>query len=66
MGKASEPIISKVISGRLIPIYLKYTGRVIRGEMIDIVKRIISDSEVEAKKVWVNEIFPKLLENLKL
>lgn len=34
--------------------------------MIDIIKRIISDSEFEAKKIWVEEILPKMLENLKL
>jgi hypothetical protein len=46
MGKQSEPIVSKVISGRLIPIFCKYNGRLIRGEMIDIIKRIIGDSEI--------------------
>jgi hypothetical protein len=65
MGKQSEPIVSKVIAGRLIPILSKYYGKTIKGEMLDIIKRIIGDSEVEAKKVWIGEIFPKLLENLK-
>ena len=32
--------------------------------MIDIIKKIINSSEAEAKKIWINEIFPKLLENL--
>jgi diphthamide synthase subunit DPH2 len=64
MGKPSEPIISKVIAGRLIAVVVKYLGRSIKGEMIDIIKRIITGSEAEAKKIWVNEIFPKLLENL--
>lgn len=32
--------------------------------MIDIIKKIITSSEAEAKKIWINEIFPKLLENL--
>lgn len=34
--------------------------------MIDILKRILADSEIEAKKVWVSEIFPRLLQNLEL
>jgi hypothetical protein len=34
--------------------------------MIDIVKRILLDNEVEVKKVWVSEIFPRLLNNLEL
>jgi hypothetical protein len=34
--------------------------------MIDIIKRVLSDSEVEVKKVWVSEIFPRLLRNLEL
>lgn len=61
MGKQSQPIISKIVSGRLIPIFVKYTGHVIRGEMIDIIKRIISDNEFEAKKIWLEEILPKML-----
>lgn len=66
MGKQSEPIVSKVIAGRLVPILCKYNGRSIRGELIDIIKRIIGDSEIEAKKVWVTEIFPQLLQHLKI
>jgi hypothetical protein len=50
-----------VIAGRLIPILSKYYGKTIKGEMLDIIKRIIGDSEIEAKKVWISEIFPKLL-----
>jgi hypothetical protein len=53
LGKPSQPIISKVTSGRLISILAKYIGRMIKGEMIDILKRILSDNEIEAKKVWV-------------
>jgi hypothetical protein len=37
-----------------------------KGEMIDIIKRIISDSEIEAKKVWVTEIFTQLLKYLRI
>lgn len=64
MGKPTEPIISKVIAGRLVSIIVKYMGRSIKGEMIDIIKKIITSPEAEAKKIWINEIFPKLLENL--
>jgi hypothetical protein len=38
----------------------------IKGQMIDILKRILNDNEIEARKVWVGEIFPKLLERLEL
>lgn len=34
--------------------------------MIDIVKRILLESEVEVRKVWVSQIFPRLLNNLEL
>ena len=61
MGKPSEPIISKVIAGRIVPLLSKYSGRTLKSELIDIIKRIISDSEAEAKKVFLSEIFPKLL-----
>ena len=39
MGKQTEPIVSRVIAGRLIPILCKYNGRSIKGEMIDIIKK---------------------------
>ena len=31
LGKPNQPIISKIVAGRLIPIFIKYTGHVIRG-----------------------------------
>ena len=31
MGKTTEPIISRVIAGRLISVVVKYTGRSIKG-----------------------------------
>lgn len=34
--------------------------------MVDILKRVLADSEIEAKKVWLTEIFPRLLQNLDL
>lgn len=54
MGKPSEPIISKVIAGRMVPILSKYSGRTLKNELIDIIKRIIADPEAEAKKVFLN------------
>jgi hypothetical protein len=54
-----------VTSGRLISIVSKQIGKMmIKGQMIDILKRILTDNEIEARKVWVGEIFPKLLERL--
>lgn len=44
LGKPSQPIISKVTSGRLISMLAVYLGRTIKGEMIDIVKRVLSDN----------------------
>lgn len=41
-------------------------GRTVKGEMVDILKRVLADSEIEAKKVWLTEIFPRLLQNLDL
>ena len=66
MGKNTEPIISRVIAGRLISIIVKFQDRAIKGLMIDILKKIITSSEAEARKIWVNEIFPKLLQNLNI
>lgn len=54
LGKPSQPIISKVTSGRLISMLAVYLGRTIKGEMIDIVKRVLSDNEIEVRKVWVS------------
>lgn len=66
MGKPTEPIISKVMAGMIVPILAKYRERSLKGELMDIIKRIIADSEAEAKKVFLQEIFPKLLRNLRL
>ena len=66
LGKPTQPIISKVTSGRLISMLAIYLGRTLKGEMIDIVKRILLENEVEVRKVWVSEIFPRLLQNLEL
>lgn len=66
LGRPAQPIISKVTSARLISILAKYLGRMVKGEMIDVLKRVVGDNEVEAKKVWVQEIFPRLLANLEL
>lgn len=66
MGKQTEPIISKVMAGRMIPILCKYNAGFLKAELMDIIKRILTDSEVEAKKFFLQEIFPRLLEHLKL
>jgi hypothetical protein len=44
LGKPSQPIISKVTSGRIISIFAAYSRRSIKGEMIDILKRILADT----------------------
>lgn len=46
LGKNTQPIVSKVIAGRLVTIFSKENNGVIKGEMIDIIKRIIMDSEI--------------------
>lgn len=66
LGRPAQPIISKVTAGRLIAVLAKYQGRTVKGEMVDILKRVLADSEIEARKVWVSEIFPHLLQNLEL
>jgi hypothetical protein len=66
LGRPVQPIISKVTAGRLIAVLAKYQGRTVKGEMVDILKRVLADSEIEARKVWVSEIFPRLLQNLEL
>jgi len=44
LGKPAQPIISKVTSGRIISIFTAYSRRSIKGEMIDILKRILADT----------------------
>lgn len=44
LGKAAQPIISRVTSGRIISILTAYSPSSIRGEMIDILKRILADT----------------------
>jgi hypothetical protein len=66
LGRPPQPIISKVTSCRLISLLALYLNRTLKGEMIDILKRVLSDNEPEVRKVWVMEIFPKLLRNLDL
>lgn len=51
LGKPSQPIISKVTSGQLISRLAMYLGQTLKGEMIDIVKRVLSDNEVEVRKM---------------
>lgn len=66
LGRPAQPIISKVTAGRLIAVLAKYQGRTVKGELVDILKRVAGDSEAEARKVWVSELFPRLLQNLEL
>ena len=66
LGKPTQPIISKVTSARLISVLARYTNRMVKGDMIDILKRVLGHNEIEARKVWVSEIFPRLLNNLDL
>lgn len=45
LGKVTQPTISKVTSGRLISIVSKHIGKmIIKGQMIDILKRILTDN----------------------
>jgi len=46
LGKVSQPTISKVTSGRLITVVSKFVNNNINGKMIDIVKRILADTEI--------------------
>ena len=63
MGKPTNPIISRVNAARLMSIYPRYTHGNLRGQMIEILKKVHCDNEVEARKAWVKEIFPKMLAN---
>lgn len=44
LGRPTQPIISKVTAGRLIAVLAKYQGRTVKGEMVDILKRVLGDS----------------------
>ncbi len=66
LGRPTQPVISRVTSARLISIVVRHTGRTIKGEMVDILKRVINDTEVEVRKVWISEFFPRLLRSLDL
>jgi hypothetical protein len=46
LGQLNQPTISKVTSGRLIAIVGKHIGKMIKGQMIDILKRILTDNEI--------------------
>jgi hypothetical protein len=66
LGRATQPIISRITACRIISVLSKYMNRTLKAEMVDIVKRLCNENEIEAKKVWLMEIFPVLLHNLEL
>ena len=49
-------------AGRLITILGNYSGRSIKNEFVDILKKIFNDIEVEARKIGISDIFPRLLQ----
>lgn len=64
LGQHSNPIVTKVIAARIVPLIAKYNSHVANGELMDIIKRISSDAEVEANKIYLKDIFPQLLQHL--
>ena len=62
LGKFNQPSISKVTAGRLITILGSYSGRAIKNELVDILKKIFNDIEVEARKIGISDIFRRLLQ----
>jgi len=32
--------------------------------MVDILKRVLADNEIEARKMWLIDIFPRILQNM--
>lgn len=51
LGRPAQPSISKVTAGRLATILGAYNGRALKNEHVDILKRVLSDSEAEARKI---------------
>jgi hypothetical protein len=43
-----------------------YTGRALKNELVDILKKIFIAAEAEARKIAISELFPKLLQFLDL
>ena len=66
LGKPSQPSISKVTAGRLITILAGIAGKALKNELVDILKRVFTNTEVEARKIGILEIFPRLLEAMEL
>ena len=42
LGKATQPILSRITSCRIISVLSKYMNRALKSEMVDIVKRLSS------------------------
>ncbi len=45
LGRPAQPSISKVTAGRLATILGVYSGRALKNEFVDVLKRVLSDSE---------------------
>lgn len=63
LGKANQPIVSKVTAGRIISIIFQDCTKKVKASMMDILKSILAHPESEARRIWLTEIFPKLLKN---
>lgn len=61
LGKANQPIVSKVTAGRIISVIFQDCTRKLKASMMDILKSILAHPESEARRIWLTEIFPKLL-----
>jgi hypothetical protein len=64
LGKSGQPSISKVTAGRLVTILAGYSGKALKNELVDILKRVFTDAEIEVKKIGISELFPKLIQTL--
>lgn len=63
LGKPNQPIVSKVTAGRIISIIFHECSKKIKVAMMDILKSVLSHPESEARRIWLTEIFPKLMRN---
>jgi hypothetical protein len=66
LGRSSQPLLSRIAACRLISLLAPYSNRALRAELVDVLKRLAGEGEVEARKVWLTEIFPRLLLHLEL
>lgn len=63
LGRTNQPIVSKVTAGRLISIVFHECNKKVKVAMMDILKSILAHPESEARRIWLTEIFPKLMRN---